>query len=340
MTRQARDLIRRGAYWVAHATADAAVVLGARIAARADLLAGRPEPALLRYGQLVRHVQLARESLATYRRIDHIVRRHPDRLGDYRARSVAPERIVFFLGYSRSGHSLLAALLDAHPNVLIAHELHALKHLAAGASFAEVAAAIQYNSRFFDQFGRGYSGYSYAVAGQSQGAATDLRVIGDKKANGTARLLRRDPGLVERLGELLPAPFVFLHIVRDPLDNIASRARRTGTSLERAARGYFANAACVEDLKQRRPDAVIDVYLDDLVADPRTTLRALLGRLGVTDVGRDYLDAAAARVAREPMRSRDQVAWRPELRRQIEGRLTDYSFLRRFAGGPGAVRGL
>ena len=29
---------------------------------------------------------------------------------------------LFFVGYARSGHSIIASMLDAHPNVAIAHE--------------------------------------------------------------------------------------------------------------------------------------------------------------------------------------------------------------------------
>ena len=39
---------------------------------------------------------------------------------------------VMFVGQPRTGHSLVGALLDAHPNALVAHELDALKYVAAG----------------------------------------------------------------------------------------------------------------------------------------------------------------------------------------------------------------
>src|SRR5687767_7508658 len=34
---------------------------------------------------------------------------------------------VFFVGYPRSGHSLVGSLLDAHPDMAIAHEMDALR---------------------------------------------------------------------------------------------------------------------------------------------------------------------------------------------------------------------
>jgi hypothetical protein len=34
-----------------------------------------------------------------------------------------------FIGYPRSGHSLIGSLLDAHPNIVCAHELGVLRYL-------------------------------------------------------------------------------------------------------------------------------------------------------------------------------------------------------------------
>ena len=36
------------------------------------------------------------------------------------------ETFVLFVGYARSGHSLIAAILDSHPEIIIANEFHLL----------------------------------------------------------------------------------------------------------------------------------------------------------------------------------------------------------------------
>ena len=38
------------------------------------------------------------------------------------------ETFVLFVGYARSGHSLIAAILDSHPEIVIANEFHLLAH--------------------------------------------------------------------------------------------------------------------------------------------------------------------------------------------------------------------
>ena len=42
------------------------------------------------------------------------------------------ESYCTFIGHSRSGHSLIAALLDAHPEIVVAHELRAVRYIQCG----------------------------------------------------------------------------------------------------------------------------------------------------------------------------------------------------------------
>ena len=48
-------------------------------------------------------------------------------LRQHRYKSI--ESFIIFVGYPRSGHSLIAALLDAHPEIVISMEWGALSHL-------------------------------------------------------------------------------------------------------------------------------------------------------------------------------------------------------------------
>ncbi|OHV07739.1 sulfotransferase [Kushneria phosphatilytica] len=295
------------------------------------LLQGHHGAALAEAARIVRGVQPARESMRTYQLVDRLLSRSGSALADWRPDEQSPQRFVFFVGYSRSGHSLVGSLLDAHPSVVIAHEMHALKHLYRGYPFDQVVRAIKLNAMLFDYLGREYTGYDYQVPGQSQGRYEQLAVVGDKKGNGTLRLLRRYPELIDRLDTLLPMPFEFIHVIRNPWDNIATRARRTNTSLESAARGYLANTDLMARLKARYPDQVRDVYLDDLIHDPRQTLSTLLEALGCTPVTESYLDACASIVFRKPSRTGAQVSWPAALTREVEASLARHDFLQRFA---------
>jgi hypothetical protein len=329
-----RDLGARAVRTTATRVADLAALRRARSRAAAHWRAGHGEEAVLDYGRLIRDVQHARESLRTYDRIAEWLAAGAAAPEGLRLETAAPECFVFFVGYSRSGHSLVGSLLDAHPDVAISHELHAARHLRAGASFERVQRAILLNAFFFDYFGRGYSGYDYQVPGQMQGRVERLRVLGDKKANGTTRLLRRDPALPTLLRERIPAPIVYLHVVRNPFDNIVTKARRANTSLRWAANIYLAHVAAVEALKRSEGKAVIDVFLDDVIAEPQAQLRQLLERLGLDTGPEDYLDACAARLFERPKQTRSEMRWAPELLREVRARFRDCEFLARFADEP------
>ncbi len=326
------DLASAARYSAENVLGDFGATARMHVKARLELARGRPEAALLRYGAGVRHVKQARQSIATYRAIDRLIARYPEHLAAYRPDEATPDRFVFFIGYSRSGHSLVGSLIDAHPNALVSHELHALNLLRQGVPLDEVLRAIRHNSAFFTRFGRGYMGYSYEVASQSQGAVSDLKVIGDKKANGTTGVLRRDPGLVDRMLTTLPAPFTFVHVIRDPFDNIAARAKRVGTSYDLATYGYFVNVAVNADLKRRHPDLVVDVHLDDLTADPVGELTRLMTALGLGDRLTDaYLADCAKLVFPDARRRRDEIDWPAGVEADIRQRLAGFDFMRRYA---------
>ena len=272
---------------------------------RRQARAGDIEGALLAEAKLVREVQLARESMSTYARVDRLMKeRDTDLEGGQ-----TPERMVMFVGQSRSGHSLVGSLIDAHPDAVIAHEIHALKHLLNGSSFEDVSRAIMLNAHLFDMFGRAYTGYDYHVPGQSQGRCRRLRVIGDKKGNGTTRQLRRRPDALDWLDRHLPVKLQLINVIRDPFDNIATKAKRTGTSLSEAARRFLTNARTLDDLRRRRPDQVKTVYLDDLIATPKPVLEDLLTWLSLSTDEPGYLDACAGLVFDRPKRTRDEVSW-------------------------------
>jgi Sulfotransferase family len=320
------DAIGQVARYAGQGLSDATSIAAAQIGATADRWRGRPDATALRYGYLVRHVQLARESMSTYRRLSRI--HAPAQFEPKLTREL--QRFILFIGYSRSGHSLVAALLDAHPEIVVSHELHAVRHLKAGSAFADIANAVQLNSYYFNHYGRGYTGYDYGVPGQHQGRCVELKVLGDKKANGTCRALLKDPELVGWLERTIPVPVTFIHVIRNPWDNIASKAHRTGMSLDGAADGYLRNAAAIHALRRRYPGQVIDVYLDELSAAPADSLKRMLARLGLgADEG--YFNDCASIVFQSPRKTQRNVAWPQELRTRIGRGLCRLDHLSRFA---------
>jgi hypothetical protein len=238
------------------------------------------------------------------------------------------QAFVLFVGYPRSGHSLVGSLLDAHPDVAIAHELHVLRYLKYGFSREQIFAMLLENAADMAASGRTVTGYSYAIPGQWQGRARSLRVLGDKRGGTTIRKLRARPWLLPRLERRIALPLRFVHVLRNPFDNIATIfLRGESRTLDESIEHYFRMVEGVAWLKERLPaGSVIDVRHEDLVADPADQLTRLCGFLGV-EPEPGWLSACGAAVWKETHRSRDGVAWTPAQREEVEKRMARHAFL-------------
>lgn len=219
------------------------------------------------------------------------------------------ERFVVFLGYPRSGHTLVGSLLDAHPEVVVANELDALGYVAQGVSRPALFGALVARDRAFERAGRRWTGYDYRVPGQWQGRWAGLRVIGDKEAGRSSFRLQQRPELLAELARVVGVPLVVVHVARHPLDVVARMALAQGRPVASVAEQFLGFAGTVA--AARRDPAVaawFDLRLEDLIADPAAELHRLCSALEVVP-GAGYVEAGAALVAPAPARTRAQVEW-------------------------------
>ncbi len=98
----------------------------------------------------------------------------------YQAALEGLESYCLFIGYPRSGHSLVGAMLDAHPQVAMAHELDVMKFMNAGFDREQIEYLLIENARRSAAAGRSWGLFDYRVAGQWQGRFEKLKVLGDK----------------------------------------------------------------------------------------------------------------------------------------------------------------
>ena len=225
------------------------------------------------------------------------------------------EAFCVFAGYRRSGHSLIGSLLDAHPDIVIAHEAHALKLLDDGRSRPELFERLIENSnaQAGRPKGRRATGYSYAVEGQWQGRVRRLRVLGDKEGQKTTIRFGRDPSELKKLERIAGAPLRIIHVTRNPYDIIARLSLITHEGVpERsvsAATGLFARLARINDrLIASRQHPVLTIRHESFVRQPKQELRATCEFLGV-EAEEPYLDACAKLVFSSPKRTRELIEW-------------------------------
>lgn len=220
------------------------------------------------------------------------------------------ESLCLFVGYPRSGHSLVGQLLNAHPNALIAHELDLLGFVELGSlSRDEVYWLLRQQKRWFARRRYQWGSYDYQLGNLPREGP--LLVIGDKKGGRTALRLARQPELLTRLSRKTGLPVKLVHVVRHPLDNIASRHDRAGGSLLATIGEHFDRASVISHLIKEGNFSILTIHLEDLIANPTAVLNKLREFLDLPE-SMQWIRACEAKLLDSPPRSRDLIEnWDP-----------------------------
>lgn len=239
-----------------------------------------------------------------------------------------------FVGYPRSGHSLIGSLLDAHPQMCIAHELDALKFVQARFDRHKIYTLLLNKSRQFTGQGRIWNGYSYRVPDQWQGRFQELRVIGDKKGGGSTQRLKAKPELLQRLRLTTKLPLRVIHVVRNPYDNISSISIKTKQHRRTLSEGidfYFSLCETVTSLKSElEPSELLEFRHEDFVKEPRLMLNRICHFLG-EEASPKYLDDCASLVFESPRASRHAASWNQAMRHRVADGIARHPFLAGYA---------
>jgi hypothetical protein len=240
---------------------------------------------------------------------------------------------VMFLGHARSGGSLAGALLDAHPNTIIADEVDVFQYVSAGFEREQIFHILLERSqrqakKGHVKAGRDQKQYSYYVPGAWQGRYEQLLVIGNRKAGISTQRLGSDPRALENLQSMLKEIRLKLILsVRNPYDTISTMNIRSGRDLESGVDQYFANCATIRELKERvGPQNLLELRHEDLLHNPEAHLRQMCQFLELP-APESYLRACSAILFQSPAASRRKVAWSPELIQKVHAQIEQYSFL-------------
>lgn len=232
-----------------------------------------------------------------------------------------------FIGYPRSGHTLVAALLDAHENMLFANGLDATEYLASNFGLWEVAALSIWNSSRFTRHGRRSNGYDYNVPNGLHGHWQRLEVIGDKSGDLFSYRLQHQPELLDMVLEKLGTMVRFVHVVRNPYDCISTMSSRGRISLRNAADEFFGLCDANARARLAIPGSQwTDIYLEELIRDPDSSIRETCRFFG-QECTHSYIDSTSALIFKAPVRSSHHAQWDAGLAREVEARSKNYAWL-------------
>lgn len=215
-------------------------------------------------------------------------------------------------------------MLNAHPAILLGHELDVLGFMRLGASKGQLFHAIRSSADAFSKSGLRWEGYDYRIGPATADGDCAVQIIGDKEAAMAAIHLGRDESLLARLQDTAGLPVRIVHIVRNPFDNIATMYLRgrypiLHLPLTRCIGDFAGMARTLEGLKGRLgPEAFLEVRHEDVVEQPLESLARVCTFLGVEPTP-EYLLTATTIVRGPATSSRDRLTWRlPDVQRVDE----------------------
>jgi hypothetical protein len=238
-----------------------------------------------------------------------------------------------FVGHARSGHSIIGALLDAHPNMVVADELNTLDYFLKRFSRDQIFSLVLNKSRKQFNKGRIKGGregkiYSYLVPGQWQGSFARLDAIGASKAGGSTRKIAEHASIIHQFRQTISGTNLKLvQVVRNPFDNISTSIIRRGYDFADAIDRYFANCVTLAGLREQLDDN--DLYTvrhEDVIHEPEYCLSQMCRFLGL-EIPTDYLAACASILYESPSQSRHKVRWEPDFIDSVQNRIVEYDFL-------------
>ncbi len=254
---------------------------------------------------------------------------------------------VSFIGYPRSGHSILGAMLDAHPNCVIADELNDVKLFKLlGDAFSKptLFQAILNNTRRKMDRGRDKGGldngrYSYLIPGGHQGKFDRWLVAGSKYGDQVSHFWRHEPEMVKNFYRNLGMPVVMVHVTRNPFDNIATLGIRRQKQSDFSQQFKFLShlVSAVADFRNwlqknpAEPITLIEFSHEDFIADPKKYLIEISDALQLPR-DENWLEASSAIVRNSPHHTRDRVKWTRKDIDAVNGLIEKYPFLHQYRG--------
>ena len=268
------------------------------------------------------------------------------------------ESFLFFVGWPRSCHSIIGSMLDANPNIIVAHEYFLFKNLHKNIDRERWFNELYKKSYDSTQGGwrsanRSNKGYTLDIDGSWQGQFTKLKVIGDKSGGDAVIEYNKNPKLFKtfynRLLAKVKLPVKVIQVIRNPYDMIATATlfeassvngvKEPATPTHKYSNFRLLNSRISNFLSLSRALMQMlsyfnlsphQVYCEDLIADPIGTISSICQYLEV-DCSADYLQMCADKTFKNTSVSRDLVEWDPKALQSLTQHIKQFPFFDRYA---------
>jgi len=174
-------------------------------------------------------------------------------------------------------------------------------------------------------------------------------VIGSKKGGMTTKLLVKSENMkaLKQLQQHLGISFKFLHVVRNPYDNIATMLLRSlhkredadfgeklnePKHLDQEIRKYFRLAEINSRLKSYLPGQVYEIHSSEMIQNPQETLLGICQFLDLT-CDQKYLEDCSKIVYHKATKTRYNLVWTETQKELVRQQMQEFPFLKDYRFG-------
>lgn len=268
------------------------------------------------------------------------------------------KNFVVFVGYSRSGSTIVASMLDAHPNIIVSNENNFMMKWWEG-NFDKLNRYTLYSllcqdSRISSTNGTRSQnrtlrkGYSIGIESLWQGRYANLTIIGNKRAEKLTKLFIENPFKMKEkykhLQASLKVPIIAIHVIRNPFDMVATRMfyahgsayphkllnqnvtkLSNDTLMKKEMSNLFDLAEMIMQMEQSFKFNILHIHIEDFVKDANTIIKEMCEYLHVPCADW-YVHACAKAVFPKISRTRDLVEWKPDAIHTMKEKIRQFPF--------------
>jgi len=237
-----------------------------------------------------------------------------------------------FIGYPKSGHSMIGSMIDAHKNAIISHEFNTLNKIKKSPlhNKQKLFNSIYQHSKKISSKNKG--GNSYLLPTQWNGKIQgDIQIIGDKKGGDTSANLHlgiNTPSF-KKLIKIVSKPVKIIHITRNPYDIISSIYRDI-KNIPNPVNYFFNNCnnnkKIIEDIKNDDFIDILEFKNEEFIDDPSKYLSLICNFLELP-IYEGYIEDCCSIVYKTPNKSRLNHKWVEKDINHIQKQIKLYPFL-------------
>lgn len=235
-----------------------------------------------------------------------------------------------FIGYPRSGHTLIASILNANPNVICSNQMNLYNTILPMTSKKDLFARITEYSKRRETW--------KATTIIPEIPKEEITVIGDKAGHRTTEILEEHPEKLKIMKQVTMLPIKWIHVVRNPYDNLATWARlnyesrkdKSSTSIKNeldiCIRKYANLNHTIFNL--RKTEDVLTVNHEFVITRMHNTLKQISDFLEIS-FDPEWRDNIRNVVWKNPRITRSSIDWTQQQRKAVTRIINKYSW---FAG--------